>query len=77
MKFRNDKLNDFEKKYIIDEWSAVKYGAEENNFERFCTSLVWPIQVCSHFVPLFVLMLNEETKETKKTKETKETKETK
>jgi hypothetical protein len=69
MKFRNNELSDREKEYIKDEWSAVNHGAEEHSFERFCGSLVWPVQICSHFVPSIVLMINKNrTKDTEDAK---------
>jgi hypothetical protein len=60
MKFRKNELNEHEKKYINDEWSAVKHGAEEYSLDRFCCSLIWPVRICSHFVPSIVLMINKE-----------------
>ena len=72
-KFRKNELQPHEKKHIIDEWTAVKYGAEENSVERFFCSLVWPLQICSNFVPSFVLMINKNQTPTKETT-TKETK---
>jgi hypothetical protein len=56
--FRNNKLTEREVKEIKDEWSAVKYGAEEFYVERFFNSLIWPVKICSNIVPSIVLALN-------------------
>lgn len=58
--FRNNKLTRNEQLDIYDEWSAVKYGAEEFYIPRFCNSLIWPIKVCANVIPSVVLFMNKD-----------------
>jgi hypothetical protein len=64
IKYRNNKLSDYEKKYFIkNEWDAVKYGANENFRSRICESIIWPIMpliIISDIIPFLVLQLNKE-----------------
>lgn len=70
--YRNNTLKQHEKEYIKDEWSAVKYGAEEFYVPRFFNSLIWPIKMCANIIPSVVLIMNKESKESNESNELKE-----
>lgn len=56
--YRNNKLTDSEKKNIKDDWTAVKYGANEKFWERFLNSIIWPVKLMSDIIPFLVLQMN-------------------
>lgn len=57
-KFRKKSLEGGEVNRIKDEWSAVKYGASYNFYDRFISSFIWPITLSKDIVPWLVLTLN-------------------
>lgn len=58
IQYRENKLKEYEKKNITDEWTAVKYGANENSGERFFNSIIWPVKTITNLIPFMVLQLN-------------------
>lgn len=57
-KFRAGTLNYPETQKITDEWSAVKYGAHINFYDRFINSFIWPFSLSKDIIPWIVLSLN-------------------
>lgn len=58
IQYRKNNLTPYEKNNIKDEWSAVKYGANENSAERFFNSIIWPVKTITNLIPFMVLQLN-------------------
>lgn len=58
IQYREDKLNKYERDEIKDQWSAVKYGANENSNDRFFESVIWPVKAITNIIPFIVLQLN-------------------
>lgn len=58
IKYRDNKLDNDDKKHITNEWDAVKYGASVNSLERLWNSLIWPITITNNIIPWIVLTLN-------------------
>lgn len=73
IQYRENKLTQYEKKEIKDEWTAVKYGANENSVERFFNSVIWPVKTITNLIPFIVLQLNPPSIETKNNIETSST----
>lgn len=57
-KFRQNKLNELERRQIKDDWDAVKYGAKYHSGERLWNSIIWPISIADNIIPWIVLQLN-------------------
>jgi hypothetical protein len=70
IQYRENKLNEYEKNEIKDEWSAVKYGSNSNFSERFFNSIIWPVKTITNLIPFMVLQLNPPPTETKTNIET-------
>jgi hypothetical protein len=69
LKYRTNKIDEYDKKSIKSEWDAVKYGSRVNFWERFWSSLIWPYSVSSNIIPGIVLSLNRESKDDKDNKD--------
>jgi hypothetical protein len=68
IKYRENKLDIYEKNQIRDEWTAVKYGANINFLGRIFNSLCWPAKIVTNFIPFMVLQLNKSPSITNKDK---------
>lgn len=53
IQYREHKLNEYEKKKIKDDWSAVKYGANNNFAGRFFNSIIWPVKTITKLYHLW------------------------
>ena len=58
IQYREGKLN--KNTEIKNEWDAVKYGANENSFERFFNSIIWPVKTTTNIIPFIVLKVYQE-----------------
>lgn len=57
IQYQENKLCEYEKVKIKNEWDAVKYGAYYNSVERFFETIFWPINIISNIIPYVVLNL--------------------
>ena len=61
-RFRQNQLTEYEKKKILTEWDAVKYGANNNYLQRFYDSVMYPFntisKTISNIIPMIVLLSN-------------------
>jgi hypothetical protein len=69
IKYRENKLDIYEKNQIRDEWTAVKYGANINFLGRLFNSLSWPVKIVTNFIPFMVLQFNKSHSITNKNKD--------
>ncbi len=63
-KYRNKELTSHEKTEIHDDWTAVKYGSQQNLFQNLWNSIIFPITIASNIIPYIVLLLNKQIKPT-------------
>lgn len=62
--YREDKLSENEHFEINDEWTAVKYGANEHFAKRLFDSIIWPVKTITNIIPFIVLQLNPKPSDT-------------
>ena len=58
IKYKNDKIDAYEKIHIDNEWDAVKYGAYEKFIQNLFSAFIWPLTLFANIIPYIVLKLN-------------------